>query len=618
MLEDLFLHNETNVILATTQELPMDTDQWPLIIQQYILNSLPMLSNLPGSLQFKKIDEDKFYALGNYHIDFNDHKLDIPIVVLNKELQPLDLFIYDGEWYPTNDETINSLLTQDSLGSKVIPNKDISPIATGVNTGNMGLSGTSAGVSDINSRIVTASVRKDILEDIKNSDGVKAIIANNTKFATVLNNFLEATTKKAASNKIGDFVVTSVGEGNFYLKELTENGFKTANVNDKELIALLKDNNLPVYSTINSLVTNKIAYSWDNPKQENVKTAGSSGEAIFDSNSGVVPLSAEGGLLYIDGTAPTTKIAFSGETYFIQDNFIKTASSRKAPLTFTKLSELNEGDLFTIKVEDHYLEPLTYSHKLAGVDGNYYIAENYLGKKAGFLERQDIRETQVLKKASENPYPVKYQNWYIGTNPVVFKLNKRATAIKTASAAASYASLHAGKELFSPITIKRISPTNYIYKKANKTTQLRSAPEVALMLKHDGCNNISSILSDLRTTKQAHTFVENKEVAEKPKRDFNKIAKAQKIIKTNRVAFLKVAASLDDSDQINSVLNLNYLTEENLGEFIQNIPNYRKVEESLCRLLLSTRLGNNWVEESDVKTALTSLHKVLKMLQWHA
>jgi len=78
--------------------------------------------------------------------------------------------------------------------------------------------------------------------------------------------------------------------------------------------------------------------------------------------------------------------------------------------------------------------------------------------------------------------------------------------------------------------------------------------------------------------------------------------------------FDKIAATLQDSGLVDTVLSLKFLSPENLGKYAEFIPQFEEATEHLADLLIAARIGLS-VEERPIKTAMESMSMVVKQLK---
>jgi hypothetical protein len=77
---------------------------------------------------------------------------------------------------------------------------------------------------------------------------------------------------------------------------------------------------------------------------------------------------------------------------------------------------------------------------------------------------------------------------------------------------------------------------------------------------------------------------------------------------------MKIAASLEDAQTVDSVLSLGFVNDENISRFAAAKPMLWEVSHMLSKLLLASRLGMEDVPEEHVRSALRHLQKVIKGL----
>jgi len=78
-----------------------------------------------------------------------------------------------------------------------------------------------------------------------------------------------------------------------------------------------------------------------------------------------------------------------------------------------------------------------------------------------------------------------------------------------------------------------------------------------------------------------------------------------------RVNLIKEASALDDPEAVDVVLSLNFINEDSLNGYIENIRKMQNVSEDLAELLIASRMGLKDIDESSVKKAMDGLNKVI-------
>jgi len=98
-----------------------------------------------------------------------------------------------------------------------------------------------------------------------------------------------------------------------------------------------------------------------------------------------------------------------------------------------------------------------------------------------------------------------------------------------------------------------------------------------------------------------------------------KVARVKEIIKgiakDLRVDLVKEASILTDPNSADVVLSLNFINDESLGGYIDNIPEMKKVLSDLSGLLIASRMGLSDIDETAVKNSMKGLDEVITGLQ---
>jgi hypothetical protein len=82
-----------------------------------------------------------------------------------------------------------------------------------------------------------------------------------------------------------------------------------------------------------------------------------------------------------------------------------------------------------------------------------------------------------------------------------------------------------------------------------------------------------------------------------------------------RKDLVKEASVLSDPNTVDSVLSLNFINEESLGNYIEHIDEMKKVVEELSKLLIASRMGLSDIDETAAKNSITGLEEVIKGLE---
>lgn len=95
-----------------------------------------------------------------------------------------------------------------------------------------------------------------------------------------------------------------------------------------------------------------------------------------------------------------------------------------------------------------------------------------------------------------------------------------------------------------------------------------------------------------------------------------KLAEIKQQIDEMKVSLLKEAAVIKDPESVDTLLSLNFINDENIKDFIDAIPKMEDVLSRLADLLIAVRIGlNDQVPEEAVRKAMTGLDTVIDRLQ---
>jgi len=101
--------------------------------------------------------------------------------------------------------------------------------------------------------------------------------------------------------------------------------------------------------------------------------------------------------------------------------------------------------------------------------------------------------------------------------------------------------------------------------------------------------------------------------------EIEKIAHIKDVIKevciNMRVDLVKEASVLDDPDAVDVVLSLNFINEDNLRGYVENVREMKKVAGDLAELLVASRMGLSTINEGAVKKAMDGLNTVVENLE---
>jgi hypothetical protein len=84
------------------------------------------------------------------------------------------------------------------------------------------------------------------------------------------------------------------------------------------------------------------------------------------------------------------------------------------------------------------------------------------------------------------------------------------------------------------------------------------------------------------------------------------------ILRTDTV---KIASAIEDPEAVDNVLSLNFINEDNLTDYVGEIPNMKKSVTKLAGMLVASRMGLADIDEGATKKAIDGLEKVIDGLE---
>ena len=94
-----------------------------------------------------------------------------------------------------------------------------------------------------------------------------------------------------------------------------------------------------------------------------------------------------------------------------------------------------------------------------------------------------------------------------------------------------------------------------------------------------------------------------------------KEAKARIDVTPLRADLIKEAGVILDRETADTVLALRFVTPENVGIYVNYLPELEKVSSRLAEILVASRLGMDQVKESAAKNAMSQMQTVIKGLR---
>lgn len=660
MLENLFIPDDPSGTTSNEIELSEDINSWPMEIQNAVLSSVPILADAAGQLVIDAVDPEKLYAKGSYVVDSPDDKVIFPIIIKAGKMAPVDLFIYKGKWYPVDPQDLTSILTSAQIGTGLIDEQDIPPTAaSGMRTkvNPPGSYGTGSGiVSTLTNKISSANpkIAEKLVQTIQSQPAILRRLAVKPTTKQAFLNLLEPqqTEKKAAAGnpfKGNDSVIISLGNGNFAVKYASKNSYvvEEARLDGNTLAGMMKEAGLDTVRILSDIMKNKYAFSWDDTqkaasfsdtKLAAVTKPGRYWSYISDNGKmQAVPVDLFGYVKTASGAVQYLTLN-SNDTFSLQEKVaVNTGAAPKLSkdqlIALPKLAaDIRSGDSVALPLPDdqkdmpvRVLPPVKIAKVSHQKGVSVYTGDSDQGKIAFVVTDEKFdAPVHTTTRPDGIMVPKEAAVWFVPSDyPVYTVPAKKAELVKSAAdfrSAVNLESMQAGKSpVITPCSMWKVGSNSVALKLGANAPKIVSDAEAMLFIKKAEHAGVADSMSKLAAgiVKKIDVLGSIGADAQTIKETVDSSSKKKNINleKVSMVSTVKVAATFDDEEDIDTVLSLNYMTPENMAEFSDAVPEMKKTEDTLARLLMSTRLGNTIVEESDVKNVLTTLHSIVKELE---
>ena len=649
MLDDLFVTDSTNPTSVGDIELSQDKDSWSQEIQMHIIESIPVLEQIQGNLSLDMFDEDKGYIKGSYVVPLPSESGDvitIPTLVKGGRLYPPDVYVYKGEFRPVDNDEIAALLTNPSIGEEAMDPDDIPELGSDGFGPQVYPPGTYG--NGYVTTLKSGSVNKEILEKLTKDKALLFKIGSKRNFKEILGNLLdkdEVVLKKAAVIPIShkDEIIVHLGKGRYSVKRaaLIDNEVhEFDNETDFQgLVKWTKGAKLDTARILDEIKDRGYATTWNEKKTASLaghRDVKSLGEYTAYCNGKPQALTVVGKIAKTAGKEPWY-LGITPDKKFVLQPSIFGAKSNRA----TKVAKLNEkpkaGDVFTFKAQPgYYAEPIKIASITAFNNVEAGVGFTINGKTVSdnspiscvFLKRAGLSHPIKVRNVPKGIFARSVESWMLPANTEVIKLSNQ---IKVASNA---------DELMDDLAMNKqnvMAKLSMLNIRDGKcTVRVNDGPAKTIsqiagysLMKQAGINNVTAAglaLSNKKKEIVGDTFYKEASRALNPisiddaivrnyttkkAADYSKV----KLNKIDPMILVKVASEIDNDEAIADVLSIAYADPTNLSVYKEHLLSLKETEEILSRLLITTRLGQQSLDEKDVRSALFQLHDIIKALE---
>lgn len=569
-------------VLNTSVRLSADMNSWGDQIINQLIKSYPSLSNLVGEVIFAKTDTVKGNAVG--YITLVGKVQRIPYIVDEYELNPLDVYIDNGNYLPLTDRTA------DVLNSRIWPFRLISQVERN------GILKT-ASLFENNGTLKEGFVRK-------NKDTFEKIAS---EYPEILDNFMSRNVQ--------------INEPEFTVRCFIKEAADSKPIVVRDLISKDKEY--------------KISEFADKYGKDFVKELMTRGEAIVSNMPPKVRLAIDS--MEIKGSYKPT---VSRDGYYWDDNISYSAhkydhhrisdlkrSTISPSIIITRCGKYYESGHLTQKFssEDEAHKSCEQIAPQRGEYGMFIIGDNAYGPfflnsisnigndrifniTTNDLKTVTVRTSMDIKsiiKLDEHNYLVAHQAKIIKIHTLADKDKTPGDFLKQASLKVNVAKKLDGKLTITDSGLSGIS---------NTKMQSMGKGDAVVALMHCGLSETDARYAIMRAMDtNTYSFdapTKNKEVITK-NAGLQKTA-SEIIDLCDRTEVLKIAAISGDKSNIDLALGLNLINYDNIKRFKLIVPEIYTMLDKLCKLLIIKRMNRTLfnLDDTQLSQAIRALDEI--------
>ena len=620
---------------AYSIQLGKDANEWPVSILQEAYKQIPYLRNYEVDVALDRTDESRGYGVGkmvvyphrmekNAAID-SDRAVSFPIIIRQHEMSPLDVVSHKDMILPASENYVAEKLFQPALAhSKAKPGQfsrtDLaSQIDPPTQRSNMSIGmrkQSSVNLLEAVLPTLTGKQIKSFHSDLQKNASLKHSVSNNPAFGEAVRKVVQ-TKEKTASESRGERN-SSLKPTTVQFKKLGTSYFvKTANHSSfspvQEKISRFEAQEYLSSSDFSSLCNNSsvtFTMSPNHTSPELIKEASSASRVgIYSTMSNndvvegvVIPkmISLEGltmpSQMFISKTASAMQESIAG--MYTQQVILPSNPIRgKGVFTFQEGNRGVATEPITIRNEVTFMED---KEKLA-----YYIA---VRDTTG----EDIKVTIVpginkIASLGVNHFAIPDSMGFVSIPKATMKVCATVDDFKEREMLKKASSLRivsdgnvfqiSGSEVF-PEMMDKVDTAFALSAYGYSSGQINSLMEKSASAGYANLYNVRSINvvgSDYLPAK------------EKPYGNMD--------LSSITVDLTKEASTIIEKETVDSILALRFLTPENVGIYVNYLPELEKSASKVAEILIAARLGMDDVKEVAAKNTLSQLSTVIEGLK---
>lgn len=620
---------------AYSIRLGKDSNEWPVSILQEAYKQVPYLRNYEVDVSLDRMDESRGYGVGKmvvypHKMEKNaaiksDRAVSFPIIIRDHEMSPLDVVSHKDTILPASEGYVTEKLFQPELASRTAKQGQFSAQGLGQQIDpptqrlrqSVGIhKHSSAKLLDAVLPTLTNNQVNSFKSDLSKSASLRVAVVNNTAFGQAVEKIISTKEKTAAAIKTE--VRSNISPTTVQFKKVGSEYFiKTANhnfyspiekkVSRFEAQAYLSNNDF-IKLCSDSYVTYTVSPIQTSP--EIVKEASNASRiGVYSTLHNNTP---------VEGVVIPKMVSLDGQVMASQLFITKTASAMQeniagmyASQTVLPSDTVRGKGVFAYQEGNRGLatEPvrITSHASLPGKEKlSYYIAKR-------LTTGEDIKLTVVpeLKKIAS-----------MGKNHFAIPGNMRFISLpeSTIRVCSSKQDFSEREMLKKASSMRLISDGNVFQIEGSPVfTDIMNETDASFALSVCGyaSNQIGSLMEKSASVGYANLYhTRSINISSEVRKSLmSKIAFSRIDVSELKTNLIKEASVIVEKETVDSILALRFLTPENVGMYVNYLPELEKSASKLAEILIASRLGMDDVTEVSAKNALSQMSSVIEGLK---
>ncbi len=631
---------KTAMIKTANYKLPENSRLWNQEILKYLFEQHEWINADNYFLRWgSAFDGDKGFATGVIVLSRSNDTISIPVIVKDFELEPLDVFFYDGSFRPLTERTVEQVFTDTDIAEKLIDGggdaenlaKDFFPPRWGKY-----LTASANPERICSALFVDEEDRKELAERIKQA--AAHFHGNDTAINYVRSVLRQENPKEEPElTKVSSALISSepvVGfkidymENDTHLEKtgsyiVAHNFLKEAFGYDKpEIDALLEkaEKNVVAVQTREKLA----ALGQKDMSNMPVVNINEDAKIVTQTKSGQT---IEGQVI------PRT---YNFELRRFTRNKLLVDRERNILAMAEKMVGIRKGQdfnsLFTnrrmIMARPGLIVSFAWKDS-GGTMGHSIVAatepakiisvEEFkgVGKLYNLISSFGSRHRVMVVKGLNRPAfdrKNEYNAIYLPEKSVILSATKMVDLVSTPEEFKKVVA-DQGED----VSLSKLSSTNEILLRGLGFNKSANATEVTLRLVDKGVPYEKASEAVKLASLLGHTtlYVDRPEVEKQASFDeapFEELVEELRSIR-NEFDLVKIAAEIKDVDTLDKVLSLNLINKRNLIVFMKMLPEFKQTVRNLAHLLVASRIGEVGVNENAIEDAMNALQSLVEKME---